>query len=227
MRAGSEHVRKLGTEGTLWAPVLLLLGMVGAGCGGPFGPKARECEDACDALIECGVLFDRATCSLSCQGSSEFSRCAGDATNDCNALALCAFEQNSADHCGGSSGVPRGSESCADVADCEGKCSVAGGSESCSCSCRAKLAPAAALELLVNDQCALARCPEVCLVSGLPSPACVTCFGLRCQDKSDACSDEVPASSNPNRSDAGHSDAAMSDSNRQGVGPASDGGAPP
>jgi hypothetical protein len=112
--------------------------------------------------------------------------CARNAS-DCNGLALCAFRQDSALTCGNeTAGFPAGGENCGTTALCEGMCVVANQPASCRCACNARMAPRHALNLLINNQCAVARCPAECGLGG-NGPACVTCFQARCQAESARC----------------------------------------
>ncbi len=200
-----------------------LLGAAGAAGCEEAAAKARLCEEACDALIRCDVLYDHRTCTLGCQASLVFARCAEDAVGDCDTLAMCALEQSSADNCGGSSGVPRGNDSCEEVSSCQGTCSITGLGAPCACACQAKLAPESALQLLINNQCAIAHCPGLCSLLAPPSPACVMCYEASCEDEKDQCSDDVPESSDSRMSDPAASDSGAPDSSRQGAGPADSG----
>src|SRR6185436_296067 len=146
---------------------------------------AATCQRACSMLVGCGVEYD-AACAANCQRAPVFLACAR-AAGDCQALALCAFRQDSALTCGSeTAGYPAGAEGCGTTALCEGMCAVANQPPSCRCACNARLAPSQALKLLINNQCALARCPVECGPAG-NGPACVACFQSSCQPASAQC----------------------------------------
>jgi hypothetical protein len=151
----------------------------------------QYCDAACMTLIStCGVEFGSG-CSSGCLASTVFLDCVKKASlTDCNALSLCSFEQYSHDICGGVGGVPMGSNSCADTATCEGTCNVAQpGILSCPCNCIAGLLPIHAAALLVNNQCAIAKCSTECGPSGSGS-ACNTCAANKCTTESAQCSSQ-------------------------------------
>ena len=144
------------------------------------------CQSACAMLTQCGVAYG-ADCASNCLKAPVFVACARTAAPTCNALALCAFQQDSAASCGSATaGVPAGGESCGTTALCEGMCAVANQPASCRCACNAQMAPARAINLLVNNQCALAKCPAVCGPGG-NGPACVTCFQTNCSVENTSC----------------------------------------
>jgi hypothetical protein len=132
------------------------------------------CDRACATLIGCGVQYDT-NCSTNCLQATVFLACAKTAMNDCDALALCTFRQASAVLCGGgAAGVPAGSGTCGNAADCEFLCGTQNAGPACSCACWAALAPSKAINLLVNNQCAAAMCPTQCGPGG-SGPACNAC----------------------------------------------------
>jgi hypothetical protein len=144
--------------------------------GAPAGTMTDKdyCDRACATLIGCAVQYD-ATCSAGCLQAPAFLACVKTAPNECNALALCAFAQASAALCGGAAGVPRGNGSCGSAADCEYLCGSQNAGAACSCACWAGLAPAKAINLLINNQCATAACAVPCGPGG-SGPACNACF---------------------------------------------------
>jgi hypothetical protein len=149
------------------------------------------CQRACAALTGCGVQFG-ADCAANCLRAPVFLACARTAEPTCNALALCALRQDSALTCGSeTAGYPAGSDGCGTAATCEGMCAVTNQPASCRCACTARLAPGRAINLLINNQCALAKCAAACSPGG-SGAACVTCFQERCQNESLQCVAETP-----------------------------------
>jgi hypothetical protein len=144
--------------------------------GGSAGMSDKDyCDRACTTLIGCGVQYD-AGCSAGCVQSVAFLACAKSSANECNALALCAFRQASAGLCGGgTAGVPSGTGTCGKAAECEYLCGSQNAGPACSCACWAALAPAKAINLLINNQCAVATCAVPCGPGG-NGPACNACF---------------------------------------------------
>jgi hypothetical protein len=150
------------------------------------GGDMELCQRACATLTGCGVQYD-ATCAASCLQAPAFLACARTAAPTCNALALCALRQDSAWTCGNeTAGYPAGSDSCGTAATCAGMCAVANQPASCRCACNARMAPAQAINLVINNQCALAKCAATCGPGG-NGPACVTCFQQRCQAENLQC----------------------------------------
>lgn len=168
--------------------VVLLAALAGCG-GGPVSQlpdlslpltDQQVCDQSCSALISCGVQYDFPGCTANCQGGATvFRACAREAGANCNALALCAFKQYAASFCPGGVGVPAGATSCRDTAMCQGACNVGNPTASCGCSCNAALDPAKALNLLINDQCAAARCAS-CNFATFDGPACNVCAAQLC-----------------------------------------------
>ncbi len=158
-------------------------GTSGAG-GGPT--DLDRCNAACDALIACGVEYQKAECGVGCVARPVFLACLKQTSNDCNALALCAWAQFAKDQCGGGPG-PAGSATCAQTATCQGTCNVSNPTAQCACACIAAMSPAAALALLVNDQCALAECPS-CLPQTFNGVACNACHAQKCANQAALCS---------------------------------------
>ena len=149
------------------------------------------CQRACSTLVGCGVEYD-ATCAASCLQQPLFLDCARTAT-DCNGLALCAFRVDSTVTCGSpTAGYPAGAEACGTAATCQGLCAATSQPASCRCACNAQTAPSNAINLLINDQCALAKCPVDCGATG-SGPACLSCFQAHCQAESAQCVAAVPA----------------------------------
>ena len=196
------------TAGTMTMAVWLLV--AAGGCGGASGePTAAGgaggttpgtttavdttssaadtavCQRACSTLTACGVEYD-ATCVAGCLQTPVFLDCARTAT-DCNSLALCAFRVDSTVTCGNATaGYPSGTEACGTAATCQGLCAATSQPASCRCACNAELAAGNAINLLINDQCALAKCPVECGATG-NGPACVSCFQSHCQTESAQC----------------------------------------
>lgn len=156
-------------------------------CGTAPAPQtdAQRCDSACQKLTGCGVLYD-STCSAGCQQAPVFLGCIKQAADDCNALALCAFQQYAATFCAGSGGVPAGGASCNQTQACEGTCNAMGAPASCSCGCIAQMSAGRALNLLVNNQCSIARCATQCSPAG-SGPACNACFAQMCQPQNAQC----------------------------------------
>ena len=157
----------------------------------PAGMTDKQyCDGACATLIACGVEYGSG-CSAGCQVSNVFLSCikTTDLSN-CNALALCAFQQDAHDICGGNGGVPNGSNSCADTANCEGNCNVSQpGVASCPCTCIAGLLPIKASALLINNQCALSKCPNECGAAG-SGATCNTCAAQNCATEHAQCASQ-------------------------------------
>jgi hypothetical protein len=195
---------------TRFAPLLLLLASCGAapettpantGAYVPGAPPAASaspadyarCQAACSTLTACGVPFGP-TCPTDCMATPVFRACVQTApVTDCNALALCAFQQGAAASCGGQPGVPAGTQSCATAALCEGMCTVADQPAACSCACAASLAPGKAIKLLINNQCAVAKCGAVCR-PGASGAACLACFQANCQAENAQCAADTTTS---------------------------------
>lgn len=143
------------------------------------------CQRACSTLIGCGVEYD-ATCAANCVKTPAFVGCARTATT-CNTLALCAFQASSAAVCGSApAGYPAGAETCGTAATCQGLCVGTNQPASCQCACNAQMAAGNAINLLINDQCSVARCPVECGPTGSGS-ACLTCFQSHCQTENAQC----------------------------------------
>jgi hypothetical protein len=155
------------------------------------GSDMDTCQRACATLTGCGVQFG-GDCAANCLHAPVFLACARTAEPTCNVLALCALRQDSALTCGSeTAGYPAGSDSCGTAATCEGMCAVANQPASCRCACTARLAPGRAINLLINNQCALAKCAAACGSTG-NGAACVTCFQERCQSETLQCVAETP-----------------------------------
>jgi len=107
--------------------------------------------------------------------------------NECNALALCPFKQGGSFFCGGEAGgTPSGSGTCKAAADCEGACTAGGMPISCSCKCWVGVSPAKALNLLINNECANARCKTECGPGGT-GMACLACHAAKCASEAAQC----------------------------------------
>jgi hypothetical protein len=148
---------------------------------------AQRCAMACAKLDSCGAPFGGG-CATACEGSNTFLPClrTSDLT-DCNALALCTFEQFGKDVCGGASGVPSGTTSCDTGAMCEAACNVnQPGVAACICGCVAGVLPARAINLLINNQCALNKCAVECGPTG-SGVACNSCHAQKCVAESAQC----------------------------------------
>jgi hypothetical protein len=151
---------------------------------------AQRCSMACAKLATCGVDFG-AGCSAGCQGSNTFLPCLRSANlDDCNALALCTFAQSAHDFCPGGGGIPNGTGTCNDAATCEGNCNVnQPGVAACGCACVADLLPAKAINLLINNQCAITKCPTECGPTG-SGVACNTCHAQKCMAELNQCASQ-------------------------------------
>lgn len=146
-----------------------------AEAGAPAAMTDKDhCDRACATLIACGVQYD-ATCSAGCLQAPVFLACIKSSPSECNALALCTFRQASSALCGSATaGVPAGTGTCAQAAQCDYNCGAQGAGIACNCRCWAAMAPVKAINLLINSQCALARCPAQCGPGG-NGPACNAC----------------------------------------------------
>jgi hypothetical protein len=165
-------------------------GTGGGGTGGTGGAAGKTdmewCQQACNKLTSCGVLYD-ATCASNCLLTPVFLACAKASAQECNPLALCAFKQAGATFCGGeAAGTPSAGGTCKGAADCEGACTAGGQPVSCGCKCWTALDPSKALNLLVNDECANARCKAECAPTG-SGAACLSCFAARCPSEAAQC----------------------------------------
>jgi hypothetical protein len=158
------------------------------GAGGATMTDMQWCQQACTKLAVCGVLYD-ATCATNCLQTPIFLGCVKTSPQECNPLALCVFKQGGALFCGSEvAGTPAGVGTCKAAAECEGTCTAAGQPISCGCKCWMGLAPAKALNLLVNNECANARCKAECAPPPTGSgAACLTCFSAKCVSESAQC----------------------------------------
>lgn len=171
----------------------------GGGAGGGGGgavdmaaaiTDAQRCSTACTKMIACGVLYDSSACNSGCNSSTVFLPCLRTAAlDDCNALAMCAFQQFGHDFCGGTSGVPAGTATCNTTADCEANCNVTGPQPACSCSCIAASSPGKANALLVNNQCAIALCATECSAAG-SGASCNSCAATKCASQHSQCASQ-------------------------------------
>jgi hypothetical protein len=156
----------------------------------PAAADYARCQQACATLTACGVGFGE-SCASDCMRMPVFLSCVQAAPNECNALALCAFRQG-ATTCGGTPGVPSGTQTCGAAALCEGMCTVAEQPAACACACAAGLQPGQAIKLLINNQCAVQKCGAVCRPGG-SGAACISCFQSSCQAESAQCTGDAPA----------------------------------
>jgi hypothetical protein len=157
----------------------------------PSGMTDKQiCDTVCTTMISCGIEYGSG-CSGGCQASDVFLPCAKMVSStDCNALSLCAFKQYAKDICGNVGGVPAGTNSCNDTANCEGTCNATQpGVASCVCSCIAGLLPVKASALLINNQCALAKCPTECGPTS-SGAACNTCAANMCVSEHGQCASQ-------------------------------------
>ena len=140
------------------------------------------CDQACFALSSCGDFID-AACSPGCQSAaSSFLTCVRAADTDCNALAACVLTSA----CGGRG--PTGNTSCHTAAQCEAGCNTVTPGPACLCGCVGQLDPHHAIELLVNNSCALARCASTCTAGpAFNGVACNACFAMMCADQNAMC----------------------------------------
>jgi hypothetical protein len=150
----------------------------------------QRCDMACAKLASCGVDFG-AGCGSACQVSDTFLPCLRNANlDDCNSLALCSFAQYSHDVCGGVGGVPNGAATCNDTANCEGTCNVNQPNvPACPCACIAGLLPVKAINLLINNECALNKCSTECGPTG-SGAACNTCAAQKCVNEHAQCASQ-------------------------------------
>jgi hypothetical protein len=172
-------------------------GGVGGGGGGTASggdmatlTDAMRCSTACAKMISCGVRYDSTQCNNGCNASTVFLPCIRTAAlDDCNALAMCAFQQFGHDACGGTSGVPSGTATCNTTASCEASCNVSGPQPACSCNCIKAASPGIANALLVNNQCALALCATQCGPQG-SGTACNSCAASMCASQHSQCASQ-------------------------------------
>jgi hypothetical protein len=144
------------------------------------------CEQACTKLASCGVLYD-ASCPTNCLAAPVFLACIKRSVQECNPLALCTFRQASAIFCGNEmAAYPAGQSTCATAATCEGVCTAQNQPASCRCACWNALSPAKALNLLINNECATARCRVECNTPGAGA-ACLSCFNQSCGPQNAQC----------------------------------------
>jgi len=158
----------------------------GMGGGGAAMSDMQWCQQACTKLAGCQVGYDDA-CPANCLLAPVFLACVKTSPNECNPLALCTFKQAGALFCGGAAGgTPSGGGTCKAAADCEGSCTAMGKPISCSCACWAGLAPAKAINLLINNECATARCKTECGATG-SGAACLACHAAKCATEAAQC----------------------------------------
>ena len=175
-----------------WVMVVLLVGCGDSNNGGGADMASgltdvERCQMGCAKMIACGVDYDSAACNSGCLQSTTFLGCLRvSALDDCNALAMCAFKQYGHDFCNGTSGVPAGAATCNTTADCEGGCNISGPQPACSCNCVAQLSPAKANALLINNQCAIAKCTAECSPAS-SGTACNTCASQMCGTEHGQC----------------------------------------
>jgi hypothetical protein len=156
------------------------------GAGGAGMTDMQWCQQACTKLAGCGVAYD-ANCPSNCMIAPVFLACVKASPDECGPLALCTFKQGGALFCGGeAAGTPAGAGTCKAAADCEGACTAAGQPLSCSCKCWMGVAPAKAINLLINNECAQARCKTECGPTG-SGAACLSCHGAKCVSEAAQC----------------------------------------
>jgi hypothetical protein len=166
-------------------------GASSSGSGSSSGTTAdaagdeQICSTACTALTGCGVTYPT-SCATDCLAKSVFIACAASAGTDCNALALCAFEQSAATNCSSGAGVPSGTGSCDALRTCNAGCFSSASKTSCTCTCETALAPAKALDALVDDTCAQTKCASQC--SGTSTATeCGACETTNCASQVSQC----------------------------------------
>jgi hypothetical protein len=153
----------------------------------PLSSVGGVCEATCAHLAACGVPLG-SDCNAKCEAATpSYRSCAGaaNAASDCNALATCAFEASAQVNCVSGGGVPAGTGTCNAAALCEGRCNVSSAPLSCACACASAASPSVAIDLLINNSCAGARCPE-CNAPN-PGPDCNACFDQKCGGVQPAC----------------------------------------
>jgi hypothetical protein len=144
------------------------------------------CQQACTKLTSCGVGYDD-TCPTSCLMAPAFLACVQRSAQECNALALCAFEEASTTYCGNrTTAYPSGRGTCAEAATCQAMCDATNQPRSCACICWKVLAPAKALNLLISNECADTRCKVECGPMGT-GPRCLACFTQKCPAENGQC----------------------------------------
>jgi hypothetical protein len=162
------------------------------GSEGGVAADETTCDQACSALIACGVPYDAATCATDCLASSEFLTCARPlGGSDCNALALCAFKESAAESCSGGVGVPAGTASCSDYRSCNGGCfslSTVTEADTCICDCASTLAPSKAINGLIEDECGPTLCAAACTPPGSAAD-CAACQSAMCASQQQQCVD--------------------------------------
>jgi hypothetical protein len=170
-----------------WLAIVIAVAGCGDDSAGPASTDEQLCEMMCSTLIGCGVGYDGNRCSSACLQQPIFRSCAKAVLSDCNALALCAFRQGSAESCNSAGGVPDGGDSCNQVQACQSHCNTFDQPASCGCACEAALSPAKAINLLINNVCSTAKCGTHCLPPTGNGPDCNACFASLCQTENAQC----------------------------------------
>ena len=147
------------------------------GCGGGDDGPGNDCDKACAKLSSCGVLQDQTKCATDCKAQSSFQTCIHGVVDDCNGLSQCVFKQVCL-------GAPMGRSSCRAAAGCIARCSY--GDASCACGCSADLTPNHSINLLINNACAVFRCPMAC-GPGSSALVCGGCFSQQCTQQAEQC----------------------------------------
>lgn len=154
----------------------------GGGGGGDAGTPTDEeiCKDTCSKMIlECGIAYD-STCTAGCIAAPAFLECIKKTSDDCDALAQCAYVQD----CGAL--APSGAGTCKDAQNCQGFQCVGNPDPNCSCNCVSSMSPAKANDLLRIDQCSLTKCNLPCGTMGSQGE-CVACINSQCGAESANC----------------------------------------
>jgi hypothetical protein len=165
------------------ARLALALAALASGCGSTLTDEDR-CDQGCAALLSCGVSSDQASCATTCLNAApEFLSCIRGLSNpaDCNGLAVCAWQQFSATHCGNTLGLTGACGSSTTSFACLEQC--AGQPDACRCACLTTSGQA--MPLLRAESCAASRCPVDCGAGGSPD-ACKTCEAP-CSPHGDSC----------------------------------------
>jgi hypothetical protein len=146
----------------------------------PVPVDQQLCIDACQALIDCGVAYEPATCTRNCLNAPIFRACAKTVGSDCNQLALCSFKQYQAVVCPAGTGYPMGTATCKLTAMCEGACNVFNPTALCGCTCISRLDPQKAIYSMINVACAQYNCTNVCAPPNFNGQMCDACAQMKC-----------------------------------------------
>jgi hypothetical protein len=152
---------------------------------GDAGPDEAICSSACTALVGCGVT-EPASCSTDCLAKTVFITCAAGAGGDCNALALCAFEQSASTSCSSGAGIPSGTGSCDDLHMCKAGCFTSSTPATCTCACDTALSSGKAINALIDDSCAESLCATDC-APGAAAAECGDCESAHCASQVSQC----------------------------------------